>query len=453
MSLNLYLTGLPLSWTNDKLREVFSEFGEIDSCKILLDVTSKQSRGIGFVKYLQHEQAEAAINAYNGRMIDGNVIMIKYATNKSVHSESSPLRTNRHINNQSPVSSMRRHSPSQTYDTLTDQSKPSSPIQDKDIYVACFPQSWSASDLVRLCSPYGKCTAKLLTDSVNGKSRGCGFVKFVKLDEAHACIAALNGTVIEGCNESRPLQVRFATRKQLNNQGEQAQSTKYSPSLGYHSSAMNQSQINPNQLMSYDISVNPSLPMMYSMPPSPMSYDLINQSINSPFSMQSPFFPTYPEFMYYTSPVSSHHIMSPTNLSSIPSSPDALTLFICNLPIHYSDAQLAALFSSYGTVTNARIVRGMNGESRSYGFVSYTNDVECMNAITSLNGMQIDHSGKCLHVSWRKPSSSYNQTNKYSHNSPHGLMQTSSPQPTDSDSSYASSESSGETMYQSTVVA
>ena len=68
----LFVKGLPLSCTNEKLMSVFSMFGEIDKAYILYDHKTGLSRGFGFVEYLCEADVHKAI--VTQVMIDGKVI-------------------------------------------------------------------------------------------------------------------------------------------------------------------------------------------------------------------------------------------------------------------------------------------------------------------------------------------------------------------------------------------
>ncbi|KAJ6820398.1 polyadenylate-binding protein 8-like [Iris pallida] len=65
---NLYLKNLDDSISDDKLRELFSEFGTITSCKVIRDVNGI-SRGSGFVAFSSPQDVPRALGEMNGKMI------------------------------------------------------------------------------------------------------------------------------------------------------------------------------------------------------------------------------------------------------------------------------------------------------------------------------------------------------------------------------------------------
>ncbi|OVA08115.1 RNA recognition motif domain [Macleaya cordata] len=78
---NLYLKNLDESINDEKLKELFSEFGTITSCKVMLDPQG-QSRGSGFVAFSTPEEATRAVNDMNGKMIGRKPLYVAVAQRK-----------------------------------------------------------------------------------------------------------------------------------------------------------------------------------------------------------------------------------------------------------------------------------------------------------------------------------------------------------------------------------
>jgi len=78
---NLYVRGIPRSYTDEEFREVMSPYGEIIQCRLLKDATGGRNKGVGFVLFNQKKQAEAAIADLNGKKLDGSTesLILKYA--------------------------------------------------------------------------------------------------------------------------------------------------------------------------------------------------------------------------------------------------------------------------------------------------------------------------------------------------------------------------------------
>ena len=77
--MNLYVGNLPYRLTEDQLRQAFEEFGEVASCTIIMDRTTGQSKGFGFVEMPNDNEAKAAIAGLNGRELQGRKINVNEA--------------------------------------------------------------------------------------------------------------------------------------------------------------------------------------------------------------------------------------------------------------------------------------------------------------------------------------------------------------------------------------
>ena len=83
MSKKLYVGGL--SWdTNDTgLRDAFAVHGAITEAKVITDRDSGRSRGFGFVTFENAGDADNAINALNGSMLDGRSLNVNEARDRN----------------------------------------------------------------------------------------------------------------------------------------------------------------------------------------------------------------------------------------------------------------------------------------------------------------------------------------------------------------------------------
>ncbi|KAJ6804023.1 polyadenylate-binding protein 2-like [Iris pallida] len=78
---NLYIKNLDDVIGDDKLRELFSEFGTITSCKVMRD-SNGISRGSGFVAFSAPEDASRALGEMNGKMIGSKPLYVAVAQRK-----------------------------------------------------------------------------------------------------------------------------------------------------------------------------------------------------------------------------------------------------------------------------------------------------------------------------------------------------------------------------------
>ena len=81
MSTKLFVGGLPWAMDNERLKEVFAEYGDVADARVILDRETGRSRGFGFVTYANEEGAEKAL-ALDGQEVDGRRIRVDRATEK-----------------------------------------------------------------------------------------------------------------------------------------------------------------------------------------------------------------------------------------------------------------------------------------------------------------------------------------------------------------------------------
>jgi len=79
MNLKLYVGNLPFTISEDDLRKLFSEAGEIQSVKLVTDSYSGQSRGFAFVEMVSAEAAEKAISLLNGKSFMNRALTVNEA--------------------------------------------------------------------------------------------------------------------------------------------------------------------------------------------------------------------------------------------------------------------------------------------------------------------------------------------------------------------------------------
>jgi len=75
----LFVGGLPWETTDEELRTTFSEAGTVASAAIITDRMSGRSKGFGFVEFDNDEEAEKAIELFNGKDFGGRSITVNEA--------------------------------------------------------------------------------------------------------------------------------------------------------------------------------------------------------------------------------------------------------------------------------------------------------------------------------------------------------------------------------------
>jgi cold-inducible RNA-binding protein len=93
MAQKLFVGGLPFATSNDQLRNLFAECGEVASATVVTDRDTGRSRGFGFVEMATPEAAEEAINRYNGRDYEGRRLQVEKAKSPSAGGGGRPART------------------------------------------------------------------------------------------------------------------------------------------------------------------------------------------------------------------------------------------------------------------------------------------------------------------------------------------------------------------------
>src|SRR5690606_17584190 len=79
MATKLYVGNLPYSASEEELRSVFEEAGEIASVQIITDKFTGQSRGFGFVEMATQEGADEAIRRFNGHSMNNRNLVVNEA--------------------------------------------------------------------------------------------------------------------------------------------------------------------------------------------------------------------------------------------------------------------------------------------------------------------------------------------------------------------------------------
>jgi polyadenylate-binding protein len=209
---NLYIKNLPESWDDAKLEEEFKVFGEILSHKVTFDHETGISRCFGFISFKEHEQAEAAVEAMDGKDIDGKKLYCGRAQKKAEREGELKAK----------------------YDKLKQERIQR--YQGVNLYVKNLDDSITDESLREAFKTFGSITsAKVITDlddkksieraqdgeapepevegepkKTGGRSKGFGFVCFSSPEEATKAVTEMNGRILGG----KPLYVALAQRKE-----------------------------------------------------------------------------------------------------------------------------------------------------------------------------------------------------------------------------------------------
>jgi len=74
--MNIYVGNLSWNLKDQDLANLFAQYGEVTSAKIITDKFTGRSKGFGFVEMANDDQAQAAIAALNGSAVDGRNVVV-----------------------------------------------------------------------------------------------------------------------------------------------------------------------------------------------------------------------------------------------------------------------------------------------------------------------------------------------------------------------------------------
>uniref|UniRef100_A0A1A8RFB7 Polyadenylate-binding protein n=3 Tax=Nothobranchius TaxID=28779 RepID=A0A1A8RFB7_9TELE len=181
---NVYIKNFGDDMDDEKLREVFSKYGNALSIRVMTDDSGK-SRGFGFVSFERHEDAQRAVDEMNGKDLNGKPIYVGRAQKK--------------VERQTEL---KRKFEQMKQDRMTR-------YQGVNLYVKNLDDGIDDERLRKEFSPFGTITsAKVMTEG--GHSKGFGFVCFSSPEEATKAVTEMNGRIVA----TKPLYVALAQRKE-----------------------------------------------------------------------------------------------------------------------------------------------------------------------------------------------------------------------------------------------
>lgn len=77
--MNIYVSNLNFSTTSESLQDLFAEYGEVTSAKIITDRETGRSRGFGFVEMSDDTEGQKAISELDGVDFEGKTITVNVA--------------------------------------------------------------------------------------------------------------------------------------------------------------------------------------------------------------------------------------------------------------------------------------------------------------------------------------------------------------------------------------
>ncbi len=77
--MKIYVGNLSYSTSEEDLRQAFEQHGAVDSVNVIIDRSTGRSKGFGFIEMGNDEEAKAAMNALNGKDVDGRTLNVNEA--------------------------------------------------------------------------------------------------------------------------------------------------------------------------------------------------------------------------------------------------------------------------------------------------------------------------------------------------------------------------------------
>jgi hypothetical protein len=146
------------------------EFGEISSVKAIIDKTTGECKGYGFVDFVSHEDAKRAVEQLKRR---------------SMQAQFAKLTAN------------------------DPQWKRSQEADPTNLYLQNLPKALDEKQLEQMLAPYGKVVStRIMKDPMNNLSKGVGFARLSTKEQCDEIIKKFNGSLLVGAEQ--PLVCKFA---------------------------------------------------------------------------------------------------------------------------------------------------------------------------------------------------------------------------------------------------
>jgi RNA recognition motif-containing protein len=81
--MKLYVGNLSYSASETELRDLFSQYGTVESVAVITDRDTGRSKGFGFVEFANDQEAQAAISGLNGKDMSGRSLTVSQARPKT----------------------------------------------------------------------------------------------------------------------------------------------------------------------------------------------------------------------------------------------------------------------------------------------------------------------------------------------------------------------------------
>ena len=90
--MNIFVGNLAFSTTDHDLRQLFEQYGAVDTINVITDRDTGRSKGFGFVEMPESQAAQAAMQGLNGKEHDGRALTVNEAKPREPRRETSRSR-------------------------------------------------------------------------------------------------------------------------------------------------------------------------------------------------------------------------------------------------------------------------------------------------------------------------------------------------------------------------
>lgn len=94
--MNIFVGNLSYNTNEEQLKQLFEQYGTVDSARVIMDRETHRSRGFGFVEMPDNNQAQAAIQALEGHELDGRPLRVNEARPREDRDRSRDRRPSRY---------------------------------------------------------------------------------------------------------------------------------------------------------------------------------------------------------------------------------------------------------------------------------------------------------------------------------------------------------------------
>ena len=79
MGKRIYVGNLAFSVTESTLNDAFSQYGTVESCRLITDRDTGRSKGFGFIEMSNDQETDAAISGLSGSELEGRALTVNEA--------------------------------------------------------------------------------------------------------------------------------------------------------------------------------------------------------------------------------------------------------------------------------------------------------------------------------------------------------------------------------------